>query len=171
MAVTTSAIRAESLFYSDRETKFLGDRELIIKSSFDTISKMVLILDEFLAISAATKYFSWRGGGGNLRFLFILNLPHQGGNGGTSLPSNFLFSFFLPSPLFVHLSQPSLRHSLLFTPSKRRRCFFFHFVAPGKFLGRFASRFLLFINGTNRRIFCALEIWGKYTIDKYPMWY
>lgn len=162
MAVTTSAIRAESLFYSDRETKFLGDRELIIKSSSDSIKVRFQRWYSFSTNSSRfpplRNIFLGGGGGGNLRFLFILNLPHQGGNGGTSLPSNFLFSFFPPSPLFVHLSQPSLRHSLLFTPSKRRRCFFFHFVAPGKFLGRFASRFLLFINGTNRRIFCALEI-------------
>lgn len=157
MAVTTSAIRAESLFYSDRETKFLGDRELIIKSSFDTISKMVLILDEFLAISAATKYFSWRGG----RRKPSLPVYSQFTTPRWKRWHEFTVQFsilFLPPLSTLCSSFASLRHSPLFTPSKRRRCFFFHFVAPGKFLGRFASRFLLFINGTNRRIFCALEI-------------
>lgn len=113
------------------EILFLGNRGLIIKSSSDSITarfqRWYSFTTDFHSRFPPLRniFLGGRGGRGDLRLVFILNLPHQGGNGGTSLPCNFLFSFFpSPSPLFAHLSQPSLRHSPLFTTSKRRRCFF-----------------------------------------------
>ena len=91
----------------------------------------------------ATKYFFPREPASSRPVrLFILNLPRQGGNDGTSLPCNFLFphslfpfSFFFPSSSYVLVARlpytlrassaaPSVRHSPLFTTSKRRRRFF-----------------------------------------------
>lgn len=72
-------------------------------------------------------------------------------------------------PIFYSLSSPpsslsTLCSSFAAIPSSLSIIYYFetskilfHFVAPEKFLGRSRdSRFLLFINGTNRRIFCAL---------------
>lgn len=96
IAVVTSVIRAKSLFYNDCRWNFiLGDRGL-------TRVPIRLRFQRWYSFSTNSSRFPplrnifLEGRRGGPRFLFILNLPHQGGNGGTSLPSNFLFSFFSP---------------------------------------------------------------------------
>lgn len=104
MAVTTSAIRAESLFYSDRETKFLGDRELIIKSSSDSIK---VRFQRWYSFSTNSSRFP------SLRNIFL-------GGGEEETFASCLFSIYhtkvetvarVYRPIFYSLSSPPL-HSL-----------------------------------------------------------
>lgn len=114
-----------------------------VNSSSDsiTISKMILLLDEFLAISAVTKYFSWREGRRpSLPVYSQFTTPRW--NRWHEFTVQFSILFLLPPPpfpLFAHLSQPSLRHSPLFTTSKRRR-FFFTSLRRKNFWGEVAIR-------------------------------
>lgn len=130
-----------------------------VNSSSDsiTISKMILLLDEFLAISAVTKYFSWgEGRRPSLPVYSQFTTPRW--KRWHEFTVQFSILFLLPPPPFPLCSSfaaipSSLSIIYYFETSK----ILFHFVAPEKFLGRSRdSRFLLFINGTNRRIFCAL---------------